>query len=148
MTTPCPHTARQPPACRRTHWRPGCSGSSIRSPPPSRPLRPLLCHTADEAFRALNRTDPADADGCVHLRTLLSPSGTVASPAWEKMFSILPAAQLALERAKAPTADGGIGVENPLDAGVILPDSDKAFAPFDSADLADLLGVRSEEHTS
>ncbi|MCH7792242.1 MAG: hypothetical protein IID31_08185, partial [Planctomycetes bacterium] len=46
------------------------------------------------------------------------------------------AARLALERAKSE-----LGVENPLDAGVTLPDPDGVLGRFDTTDLADLLGV-------
>ena len=53
----------------------------------------------------------------------------------------MPSAQLALEKAKAPTSEGGLGVENPLDAGLVLPDPDGKLKQFEAADLADLLGV-------
>jgi isoleucyl-tRNA synthetase len=45
-------------------------------------------------------------------------------------------ALVALERTKG---DGMI--ENPLDAGVVLPDPDGVLARFEGVDLADLLGV-------
>jgi isoleucyl-tRNA synthetase len=43
---------------------------------------------------------------------------------------------LAMERGKA-----AVGVENPLDAGLVLPDPEGVLAGFDPTDLADLLGV-------
>ena len=50
------------------------------------------------------------------------------------------AALVALERAKQPGSHGP-GVENPLDAAVVLPDRDGLLARLDAVDLADLLGV-------
>jgi len=46
------------------------------------------------------------------------------------------AAKLALEKAKAE-----MGIDNPLSAGVALPDPDGVLAKFDLVDLADLLAV-------
>jgi len=43
---------------------------------------------------------------------------------------------LALEKAKA-----SLGIENPLEAGVAIPDPDNTFAALDPVDLADLFGV-------
>jgi isoleucyl-tRNA synthetase len=51
-------------------------------------------------------------------------------------MALRPQVQGAIEAAKAET-----GVENPLDAGVILPDPDGLLERFDPADLADLVGV-------
>jgi isoleucyl-tRNA synthetase len=107
-------------------------------------LAPILCHTADEAWRALNGVDdksPRSGDTSVHMETFAAPTGTKADPAWARVFELREQAQLALERAKAPAAAGGLGVENPLDAGVILPDAGSTLGGFDPSDLADLLGV-------
>jgi isoleucyl-tRNA synthetase len=97
-------------------------------------LAPILCHSADEAYRALHRSDASDARS-VHLETYLPPSGVKADPGWDRVFAMLPAVQLSLEKAKAG------GIENPLDAGVVLPDADGALSRFDLRDFADLLGV-------
>ncbi len=99
-------------------------------------LAPLLPHTADEAYRALHKVDPADTATCVHLQTYIESFGVTPDDAWPKVFQVREAAMRALERAKAD-----LGVENPLDAGVVLPDPDGALARFDPVDLADLLGV-------
>ena len=99
-------------------------------------LAPLLPHTADEAYRALLKVDPADTETCVHLQTFIESFGAATDEAWPKVLQVREAAMRALERAKTD-----LGVENPLDAGVILPDPDGALARFDPADLADLLGV-------
>jgi isoleucyl-tRNA synthetase len=100
-------------------------------------LAPVLCHTADEAFRSLHRCGPEDARS-VHLEEYLPATGASADPAWDRVFALLPAAQLALEKAKSAE---GMNLDNPLDAGVVLPDPDHVLIGFAVADLADLLGV-------
>ncbi len=104
-------------------------------------LAPLLPHTADEAWRALLKVPADDADRTVHVEVYLGPSGVTPDSAWPAAMAACQAAQVALERAKAPSADGGLGVENPLDAGITLPDPEGALRKFDLVDLADLLGV-------
>src|SRR5690606_14091487 len=71
----------------------------------------------------------------VHLLTFLKPLGAEADSAWPAVMSAIAAARLALEKAKAD------GIENPLDAGVTLPDPEGVLSRFDPVDLADLLGV-------
>lgn len=97
-------------------------------------LAPILCHTADEAFRALRgaKTD----DVCVHIESNLASLDIIAHEHWYKALQARSAATLAMEKAKAE-----LGVENPLDMGVTLPDGDSALGAFDATDLADLLGV-------
>jgi isoleucyl-tRNA synthetase len=101
-------------------------------------LAPILCHTADEAWRALNKADPKDATLTVHAVTFLAATSVAPSPAWSKAMQAIEAATKAIEQAKA-----SLGVENPLDAGAVLPDPDGALAAagFDPTDLADLIGV-------
>jgi isoleucyl-tRNA synthetase len=91
-------------------------------------LAPVLPHTADEAFRSMH-----GPDACVHLASHLNFTFT-AHAGWSAAMTARAAALKALEEAKAR------GVENPLDAGVTLPDADGALKPF-AADLADLCGV-------
>jgi isoleucyl-tRNA synthetase len=98
-------------------------------------LAPVLCHTADEAWRCLHRCAPDD-NRCVHLETFLPPTGARADPRWPLVHAVLGAARVALEKAKS-----ALGVENPLDAGLTLPDPRGELRPFDPVDLADLLGV-------
>ncbi|MCE7974848.1 MAG: isoleucine--tRNA ligase [Leptolyngbya sp. PLA1] len=98
-------------------------------------LAPILCHTADEAHRSLWRASP-DSPRCVHLGEFPAPTGTAAHPAWSLVIQEAARARVELERAKA-----SLGVENPLDAGVELPDPEGSLATFDLVDLADLLGV-------
>ncbi len=101
-------------------------------------LAPIMCHTADEAFRALLKCAPDDMKSCVHLEEFPSPTGVHAHVGWNALFEAAKAAQIELERAKSR------GIENPLDAGVTLPLAD-ALRDFDTPDgrveLADLLGV-------
>ncbi len=97
-------------------------------------LAPMLCHTADEAFRAL-RGAKAD-DVCVHTEENLAPTGVRSHEHWYKVLEARTGATLAMEKAKAE-----LGVENPLDMGVTLPDPDGVLAVFNTTDLADLLGV-------
>ena len=109
-------------------------------------VAPILPHTADEAWRALWKSPQDDAARCVHLETFLSArqgqatgAPALAAPAhdaWGRVMALRTQAQIALEKAKAE-----LGVENPLDAGIALPDPDGALAEFDTRDLADLLGV-------
>ncbi|MGP1271948.1 MAG: isoleucine--tRNA ligase [Phycisphaerales bacterium] len=96
-------------------------------------LAPLLPHTADEAWRTLRRADAMDTETCVHLQTLLEPSGVAAHADWPRAMELRQRALLALEKAKA------VGIENPLDAGVALPAG--PLDGFDRTELADLLGV-------
>jgi len=91
-------------------------------------LAPVLPHTADEAYRSMH-----GADACVHLQEHLNFSFS-AHADWPKAMAARTAAQKALEEAKAT------GVENPLDAGLTLPDPDGALKPF-LPELADLCGV-------
>jgi len=96
-------------------------------------LAPIMPHSADEAYRALMKDDKAS----IHLQSLNDLRlDYQADPAWAKVMDAAAAASKALEAAKA------VGIENPLDAEVVLPDPGprnelKAF----EADLADLLGV-------
>ncbi len=94
-------------------------------------LAPILCHTADEAYRSLT----GDEEACVHLLEVLPMSGVKASEAWASAVDARDAGLLALEGSKAQ------GIENPLDAGITLPDANGALSALDPVDLADLLGV-------
>jgi isoleucyl-tRNA synthetase len=104
-------------------------------------LAPVLCHTADEAFRSLRRAEGADTTVCVHLESFPSTDGKAgfgvyADPRWRDVMEVRDVALNAMERSKAE-----IGAENPLDMGVALPDTKGDLGAFDPVDLADLLGV-------
>lgn len=98
-------------------------------------LAPLLPHTADEAWRALFKSQPQD-DRCVHTQSFLPPIGVKPSAAWSSAMSMLGNASKALEDAKS-----AMGIQNPLDAGLHLQDPDGTLKALDPTDLADLLGV-------
>ena len=98
-------------------------------------LAPIVTHTADEAYRALYKADAA-SDRCVHLDEFPKNSGVKADERWAKAMQIVSEAQITLEKSKAE-----LGVENPLDAGVTLPNPDGVLTGFDTTDLADLMGV-------
>ncbi len=95
-------------------------------------LAPILPHTADEAWRDLlgiEKNDPTT----VHTETFL-PLDIEADPRWEQVGEVRLLAQKAIEEAKAS------GIENPLDAGLVLADPNGELADF-LADLPDVLGV-------
>ena len=99
-------------------------------------LAPVLVHTADEAYRALWKTPAGDTQRCVHLEEFPKAFGVAPDKAWDAAMKAIDAAGPAVERGRT-----GLGVENPLDAGVVLPDPDGALSRLDARDLADLLGV-------
>ncbi|MDQ7012651.1 MAG: isoleucine--tRNA ligase [Planctomycetota bacterium] len=107
----------------------------------SRLLAPILPHTADETWRALHRVDPKDIERSVHTETFLSAGrdrafDATADERWAKIMQLRDAGLLALEKGKSE-----LGVENPLDAGLTLPNPDGLLDGFDVLDLADLHGV-------
>ncbi|MDZ4755673.1 MAG: isoleucine--tRNA ligase [Phycisphaerae bacterium] len=93
---------------------------------------PILPHTADEAFRALWRSDGRAVqretyrDLAAHIRP--------AHAAWPAAIAARSSAFEAMERAKSA------GIENPLDAEVVLADPTGQLAPL-ARELADLFGV-------
>ncbi|XVJ58814.1 MAG: isoleucine--tRNA ligase [Tepidisphaera sp.] len=104
-------------------------------------LAPVLCHTADEAFRELHRVDAKDATVCVHLAEFLGGAdkpgfGAGCDAGWASVSKARSAALAAIEVERK-----ALSVENPLDLGVTLPDADGSLGRFDPVDLADLLGV-------
>ena len=101
----------------------------------TRLLAPILPHTADEAHRALHKADPK-SDLCVHLSEFVDGFGVPCDAHFGTLLEKRDEALVALENAKKSG-----GVENPLDAGLVLPDPANHFARFDPTDLADLFGV-------
>jgi isoleucyl-tRNA synthetase len=90
-------------------------------------LAPILPHTADEAWRSLEPDS-----GSVQQQTF-NCAGVDADPAWETVLDRRDEVLKALEEAKAG------GIDNPLDAGVLVPDAGGKLAPF-AGDLPDLFG--------
>ncbi|HVS15546.1 MAG TPA: isoleucine--tRNA ligase [Thermoanaerobaculia bacterium] len=95
-------------------------------------LAPLLPHTSDEAWRAL--LGVSDPDTTVHVETFADSPPVAADPRWPEVMACHEAADRALEQAKER------GIENPLDAGLVLPDPDGDLAAF-ATELPDLFGV-------
>jgi len=99
-------------------------------------LAPILPHTADEAYRSLWKAGVDDVSRCVHTQEFTKGFGVTTHEAWAPAMRACAEATRSLERAKAE-----LGVENRLDAGVVLPDPDGQLCKLDLTDLADLLGV-------
>ena len=90
-------------------------------------IAPFIPHTADEAWRALHGDDAPSVQ--------LQEFANVKFPhddSWEEVMQVRDKALKALEEAKQD------GIDNPLDAGLVLPES---LSAFDPCDLADLCGV-------
>lgn len=104
-------------------------------------LAPILVHTADEAYRSLWKAAPDDTERCVHTTQFLRSLGVPADERWATVMQVREQTQRAIEKAKSPVSEGGLGVDNPLDTGVVLSGSEGALGGFDPVDLADLLGV-------
>ncbi|MCB9845187.1 MAG: isoleucine--tRNA ligase [Phycisphaeraceae bacterium] len=98
-------------------------------------LAPILCHTADEAFRTLRGASADDAETCVHVERFIMSFDAAPDPGWARVMEVREQGLAALERAKAD------GIKNPLDAGLVLPDPEGVLAGFDPVDLADVCGV-------
>jgi isoleucyl-tRNA synthetase len=99
-------------------------------------MAPILPHTADEAWRALHRIEASDTDQSVHLTNLPETFGTRADAAWSTAIAMRESALRELEQVRS-TGD----LDNPLDAGLVVPDPEGVVARFDPVDLADLVGV-------
>jgi len=94
-------------------------------------LGPIMPHTAEEAYRALWKSSGEEHN--LFLQTA-QPIEFLADSDWPKALAAREAALKALEEAKAR------GIENPLDAEVILPDPEGVLKKF-AADWPDMLGV-------
>jgi len=99
-------------------------------------MAPILPHTADEAWRALHKVEDKDAERSVHLTNLPDRTDARAEAGWAGVMAMRETVLRELERVRA-SGD----LDNPLDAGVVVPDSDGTLARFDASDLADLVGV-------
>jgi len=91
-------------------------------------LAPVLPHTADEAYRSMH-----GEDACLHRQQHLNFT-FVAHADWHTVIAVRELAQKAIEEAKSR------GIENPLDAGLTLPDAEGALERF-LPELADICGV-------
>jgi isoleucyl-tRNA synthetase len=102
----------------------------------SRLLAPILPHTADETYRALHGVDAKDRERCVHLERFPEPLSVKRDEAWPEVIKRRDAMLKALEDVRAQGT-----IDNPLDAGIVVPDEGDVLARFDAVDLADLCGV-------
>ena len=99
-------------------------------------LAPILPHTADEAHRALH----GDEVPSIHLETFPSLEATAAAE-WSDLLDLRSEARRLIEEAKSE------GIENPLDAGLVVPDPRDRFAAFDD-ELAEIFGVSRARRSS
>jgi len=97
-------------------------------------LAPILPHTADEAWRSMC----GDPEACIHTDAVREMMEVAVDPDWPKALEARDRALKAIEDAKAR------GIENRLDAAVVMPDPDGSLAKF-QADFADMLGVSRTE---
>ncbi len=102
-------------------------------------LSPVLCHTADEAYRSLLAA--GDAQTSVHTLTAIERFDIAPDAAWTTALAMRELAMKAIEEAKAPPAEGGLGVENPLDLGLEVDDPSGMLSRLSAVDLADVCGV-------
>ncbi|MDF1810448.1 MAG: isoleucine--tRNA ligase [Phycisphaerales bacterium] len=109
----------------------------------ARLLAPIMCHTADEAFRVLHGVDPKDPTQCVHLIGFASKTNVNASEQWTKVLELLEETQRVLEQSRVDQ-----GIDNPLDAGLKIADPDGILKSFELDDLADFCGVSRVESVS
>lgn len=92
-------------------------------------LAPIMPHTADEAWRSL----AGNEEGSVHLE-VVPEIEAAADDRWPEVIAAREVARKALEGAKAD------GIDNPLDAGLVMGDPRGVLAAFE-ADLAEVMGV-------
>lgn len=109
-------------------------------------LAPLLPHTAEEAWLALRGESAPLLFAQSHYgidrgldRSIGGDFGVQRDPRWDDVMAARSAASKALETAKIGQG-GAPGIDNPLDAAVVLPDPQGVLAPF-VAELADLIGA-------
>ncbi len=100
-------------------------------------LAPLLPHTADEAWKVLNPQLPGDAS--VHMETLPQESEIAFAASalpWAQVMEARDAWLRAIEAFRQAN-----GIDNPLDLGLRIDQSQVALDGFDPVDLADLCGI-------
>ena len=98
----------------------------------ARLLAPIMPHTADEAHRALTGAD----ESCVHMKTFIDRFDVTVDDRWPALMTLRDEALRALENVRSSTE-----LDNPIDAGLLLPNQEGVLDGFDVVDLADLHGV-------
>ena len=96
-------------------------------------LAPIMCHTADEAYRALHRVDAKDTQTSIHTQEFVAQTRVKADDGWTRILAARSQVHEAIERGKKE-----MGVDNPMDAGIAVGGIP---VNFDPVDLADLFGV-------
>lgn len=99
-------------------------------------LAPVLPHTADEAWAALQGAETES----VHLATFPSCTGCATVPVDERWAAVME--QLGAWTRQLETARQQLGIDNPLDAGLVLQAIPAGFDPVDLADLCGISRVR------
>ena len=101
-------------------------------------LAPILPHTADEAYRELGTSGdsgrPPDDDRTVHTLTYRPLREPEVDAGWPALMDLRDLVLKTLEAAKSS------GIDNPLDAEIVLADPDGLHEKF-QADMADIFGV-------
>ena len=101
-------------------------------------LAPILPHTADEAYRELGTSGdsgrPPDDDRTVHTLTYRPLREPEVDAGWPALMDLRDQVLKTLEAAKSS------GIDNPLDAEIVLADPDGLHEKF-QADMADIFGV-------
>jgi len=103
-------------------------------------LAPVLCHTADEAYRAL-RGGRVDDSVCVHTAEFIEKFEVAVDARWSKVFEVREQAMRAIEGFTYTDEQGKTRKHNTLDAELVLPDASAELSGFEAGDLCDLLGV-------
>ena len=96
-------------------------------------LAPILPHTAEEAWTSLRGDHAGENAPVLFTQTHYGVKAT-CDPRWNDVMTACAGVSKALEVAKAT------GIDNPLDAAVVIPDPHAALVPF-LPELADLCGV-------
>ena len=99
-----------------------------------RVLAPLMPHTADEAWTALEGEDA----GCVHLKPFQDVQCMTNIPVdddWDRVMASREGWLKTIEEARQK-----MGIDNPLDCGLRVGDAG-LLGKFDSVDLADMCGI-------
>jgi isoleucyl-tRNA synthetase len=94
-------------------------------------IAPILPHTSDEVFRAMNKKKGES----IHLHSFSEFALNVKmDEGWPEILKLRSAVFRALRKARKR------GIDNPIDAGVVLPDSDPVHHRF-ASELPHLFGV-------
>lgn len=94
-------------------------------------IAPILPHTSDEVFRSVNKKK----GDSIHLHAFSEfASGVKMDESWPDILKLRSVVFRALRKARKR------GIDNPLDAGVVLPDTDPMLHRF-ASELPDIFGV-------